>query len=142
MHRSNLSTWGAFAIVLLIALPGCGSGKYVPVKGNLLFEDGSPATGLEGRQVIFEQITPGEVATVQSTGSIDAQGKFTMGTEQLGDGVPPGKQRVMISEPYTDGDIMPPAVIDKKYTRFETSGLEYEAKAGGPLAEFKLDRAK
>lgn len=142
MFRLPLFTCGVVATVLLGSILGCGSSKYVPVKGKLLFDNGTPATGLEGRQIIFEVMTAGEPAKSQSTGSIDAQGTFTMGTETLGDGVPPGMQRVMISEAVSTGDIPPPAVIDKKYSRFETSGLQYEAKAGAPPPEFKLDRAK
>lgn len=142
MFGVRLAKWGVASVILVSLFLGCGSSKYVPLKGSLLFEDGSPATGLEGRQVIFEQMTGGEPAKIQSSGAIDAQGKFTMGTESLGDGVPPGMHRVMISEAVSTGDIPPPAVIDKKYSKFETSGLQYEVKAGDPSPEFKLDRAK
>jgi hypothetical protein len=133
---------GGMVWALLLALAGCGSGKYVPVSGQLMFSDGTPATGLEGRQVVFEPVGSGEIPEGQSTGAIDAQGKFTMGTEALGDGVPAGMHRVLISEATATGDVPPPPIIDPKYNRFETSGLQYEVKAGGPPPEFKLDKAK
>lgn len=140
------SKWHPLLLLAALAIVsgGCGEKKYVPVSGKLMFEDGSPATGLSGRQVIMEKIPVNDEPnpTQQSSGSIDDQGRFTMGTEALADGVPAGMQRVMITEPVASGDDIPPAVIDKKYTKFETSGLQYEVKSGGPPAEFKLDRAK
>jgi hypothetical protein len=143
MNRYIPLFWGVFSSLIFVATLGCGS-KYVPVKGSLLFADGTPATGLEGRQIIFQKIPAGEETSsqVQSTGTIDAQGKFTMGTDQIADGVPSGTHRIMISEAVATGDIPPPAVIDKKYSNFETSGLQYEVKAGAAPPEFKLDRAK
>jgi hypothetical protein len=139
-----LRVCSAWAVTAALAITGCGEGKYVPVSGKLLFEDGSPAAGLSGRQVIMERIPYGDesAAMQQSSGTIDAQGNFTMGTESLSDGVPAGMQRVMITEANASGDEIPPPVIDKKYSKFETSGLQYEAKSGGPPAEFKLERAK
>jgi hypothetical protein len=135
------------ALLFLLALAvftGCGEKKYVPVSGKLLFEDGTPATGLSGRQVIMERIPVGDEppTTQQSSGSIDAEGKFTMGTEGLSDGVPAGMQRVLITEATSSGDDPAPPVIDRKYSKFETSGLQYEVKAGAAAPEFKLDRAK
>jgi len=131
-------------LVLVLAAGGCAEPKFIPVSGKLLFEDGSPAIGLAGRQVIMERMPVNDEPnpTQQSSGSIDDQGRFTMGTEALSDGVPPGLQRVLITEPSASGDDVPPPVIDKKYSKFETSGLQYEVKSGAAAPEFKLDRAK
>ena len=102
----------------------------VPVSGTLTYE-GSP---LEGFQVTFLP-TDGRRA---ATGVTDSNGKFTMGTNQAGDGAPPGLHKVAIvwagtgasgtpgNEEVIDNPAdlpKPPVEIPKKYQNADTSGL-------------------
>lgn len=129
--NSVMRNWIALAslVVGVALLVGCGSSKYSPVSGQLVFPDGTPVTGLEGGTVVFETTSP-DGQLVSASGPIDAQGKFTLGTEAVSDGALPGKHRVLITPPAVSGDVPPPPVIDPKYGAFETSGLEVEVTAG------------
>ena len=109
--------------VLLAALTcGCG-GKYktYDVTGNVKFADGKPATGM---CVTFECADP----PISATGMTDTEGNFKLTTLAEGDGAPAGHFRAVISPPQLpDPDSPPPVRIHQKYSRFETSGLEYVA---------------
>jgi len=120
----------------LTILLGCGGSKYSPVSGQIVFPDGAPVTGLEGGAVVFEGTGP-DGKPISASGPIDAQGKFTLGTESVSDGAVPGKHKVLITPPPSTGDIPLPAVIDPKYGSFDSSGLEIEV-AAGKNADVKL----
>ncbi len=117
------------AFGLLLAAAGCGGNKLHPVRGQVVYQDGSPVKGLEGGQVVFEGTGP-DGKKYSATGPLDAEGRFELGTEKPGDGAVAGKNRVLISPPTSEGDIPKPKVIDPKYETFERSGLEYEVKPG------------
>lgn len=115
--------------LVLLAAVGCGGSKYQPVTGQIVFADGTPVTGLEGGQIVFEAAaTTGSPPT--ATGSIDAEGRFKLGTDQPDDGATAGLNKVLISPPDSSGDVPLPPVIHGKYEQFSTSGLEYEVKPG------------
>jgi hypothetical protein len=121
----------------LSSLTGCGSGKYVPVSGELVYPDGAPVTGLDGGQVIFREVEgPNGPGPNSAAGAIDAQGKFVMSTEQLGDGAAPTNYVVSIVPPAPTGDVPLPRAIHPKYEKFETSGLTQEVKPR--MAKLKL----
>lgn len=138
-------------LTLVTGLTGCGSKetgptleKVVPVSGTLTYQ-GKP---LENYQVSFIP-TDGRRPAV---GNTDATGKFTLGTNDLADGAPPGKHKVAVTfaPPVTDDSatgspIEDPALLPKpkvaipsKYGNPETSGLEQEVPNGG-LTDLKLD---
>jgi hypothetical protein len=83
-------------------------------------------------------------APVTARGEIQPDGRFELSTDKIGDGVPPGKYRVLIN-PMDLSDIpdekknLP---FDIKYLKFATSGLEYEVKDGANDLAIKLDRSK
>src|SRR5581483_10033784 len=79
------------ALLLLAALPGCGSRRY-PVTGSVNFDDGKP---LEPGNLICERVIGGK--TVMARGTILADGTFVLGTQRPGDGVLPGRYRVLVS---------------------------------------------
>ncbi|MGE3804331.1 MAG: carboxypeptidase regulatory-like domain-containing protein [Gemmataceae bacterium] len=108
-------------VVLLLA--GCGSGT-AAVTGTVVHEDGSPARELAGGVVCFDD---GKHSAV---GTIDAEGRFTLGTFGLHDGALPGNYRVAISQPDPDGRSAGEVLIDPRYTRFDTSGLQAEVTTG------------
>src|SRR5262245_36321904 len=116
----------AAALVLLVGAAGCGSRLY-PVHGTVTLEDGTPLTR---GMVIFEGNHEG--VAVMARGEVQRDGSYQLSTHKPGDGVPAGKYRVHInpmdlSEVPDEKKNLP---FDIKYLRFETSGLEYEVKAG------------
>jgi len=101
------------------------------------YEDGSP---VESGNVIGEATVDGKLVGVQGT---IKNGAFTWGGAREGDGALPGLYKVIVvpvslSE-YQLGQGMTPAV-DGKYTKYETSGLSFEAKPG--KNEFKITVTK
>jgi hypothetical protein len=118
----------------LLALVGCGSGYY-PVRGTITLEDGRP---LGKGMVVFES-TDG---TQMARGAIQADGKYELSTGRPGDGVKPGRYRVLVnpldlSDVPDEQKVLP---FDVKYTRLDTSGLEVEVKAGDNDIPIKLTR--
>ncbi len=126
----------AAALVLIVSGAGCGRRMY-PVHGTVTLEDGRPLTrGI----VIFEGQHDG--IAVMARGEIKPDGSYQLSTEKPGDGAPPGKYRVQInpmdrSEVPDEQKKLP---FDIKYLRFDTSGLEYEVKAGPNEFPIKLSR--
>ncbi len=125
-----------FVLLALCAMSvatGC-RGNYT-VKGQVVFPDGTPVPGLEGRGVSFESIE-GHYSAVAT---IDSDARFVLYSIKPGDGVRPGKYRVMIPPlpPPMAGDLdilagkklsrptpMPPDPIHSKHRSVETSGLQ------------------
>jgi hypothetical protein len=110
------------AALLLLAAAGCGPRTLYPVRGRLVFPDGSPVTGLAGAAIEFEPVA-GE-PKVGARGEIDGEGRFVMTSERPGDGALLGKHRVLIERVFLDPERMAPRVLAEKYERFDTSGLE------------------
>ena len=140
------------AVVYLVCA-GCGRSpgpqaeieEVVPVSGRLTYQ-GKP---LQHYQVTFLPTDGRRVAT----GVADAEGRFVMGTNDAGDGAPPGTHKVAIvfvGPPSTDAPgqeqiIDNPALlpkpdieIPKKYSNPETSGLTQEVPEDG-LEDLKID---
>ena len=120
-----------FVVVMFVFLSG-GCRKNSAVSGIVTFPDGTPLTV---GQVVFE--TP----DFSTTGRIQADGSYQMGTYKVDDGIPKGKYRVSIQnvmqvqEDWSRGPNVPPITIfpkewpiDKKFTSPGTSGLTCEVK--------------
>jgi hypothetical protein len=112
-------------LLLLIAVPflgGCGSG-HVPVSGMVVYDDGSPVA--EG--TVCGELVEGGSYMVQ--GNIQ-NGAFSLGTSRPGDGVKPGKYKIMIQcRALGDAELAQgkkPA-IDAKYGAYGSSGLTLDA---------------
>ena len=104
-----------------LVLTGCGGGLK-PVHGKVTLPDGQPAAG---SLVVFE--SEGEGNALTARGEVQADGSYRLGTLQPGDGVPPGKYRVLIAPPAAanaEAPTRPP--FPAKYSDFQTSGLEYQ----------------
>jgi hypothetical protein len=107
-------------LVLLSMLGGCGDGmKTYPVRGTVTLPNGQP---LAGGTVSMEAVDQ----TVSGMAQTDAQGRFAMSTLEVGDGLPPGNYRALVQPPGSlDPDQPAPMPFNPKYTRYETSGLEF-----------------
>jgi hypothetical protein len=126
---SRLWRTAAAACVLLAGAAGCGP-KLCPVKGKVTYPDGKPLT--EG-MVVFE--SKGQEKAVTARGEIQNDGSYRLGTHRLGDGAPPGKYQVLVA-PKTDPNAVDrgrrPLPFDERFTKFNTSGLEFEVTDSGP----------
>jgi hypothetical protein len=110
--------------LLVAAASGCGTGKTYPVRGKVVFKDGTPLTGgLVRFQPVDEKIQ------VSPRGDIQQNGTFKLGTYKEDDGAFPGKYQVAVTPPPRRKQREKPvekAIIDQRYERYETSGLEFE----------------
>lgn len=130
MKRECLATLALCAV--LASFCGCGRELH-PVGGTLVWEDGQPATELEGATIYFEST---EHHTV-SRSEVQEGAHFQLTTDRPEasgpDGVPPGVHRVYI----VDGV---PSLVKSRFRRPDTSGLEVTVPLTGPV-ELKLERA-
>ena len=121
------------AAVLLCCAAGCGQSRY-PVSGKVLFADGAP---LDAGTIMGEATLEGG-KTVMVQGNIEKDGSFSLGTDKPGDGVPPGKYKLLVA-PRAMSEVeersLPP-FIDKKWERFDSSGLELDVTA--PKSDFNI----
>lgn len=81
-----------FALLVLVALSGCGTKKMVPVKG-LVKLDGAPLAGATIRFIGTDGGTSRPM-----TGISKSDGTFQMTTFASNDGVPPGEYRVIVTK--------------------------------------------
>jgi hypothetical protein len=126
------------AVLLVVALTGCGGGLY-PVRGTVTLDDG---TTLSRGLVVFERVDGGQPITAR--GDVKPDGSYQLNTNKPGDGVPPGRYKVLVN-PLDLSDVpdeQKKLPFDVKYTRFETSGLMFEVKSGSNDCPIKLDRPK
>jgi hypothetical protein len=127
----------AVALLLLLGVTGCG-GKSYPVHGKVTYPDGTPLT--EGL-VVFEQQQEGGKA-IMARGDIQPDGTYRLSTNKPGDGVPPGKYRVMVVPKSDLNEVDKPAAVpfDASFSEFTTSRLEFEVKANA--TEFPIQVTK
>ena len=121
-------TWAVFVSC------GCGTGKY-PVRGRVTLDDGTP---LSRGLVVFESLD----GTQGARGMIQPDGRYELSSARPGDGVRPGRYRVLVSalDMSDVPDEQKSLPFDVKYTRFQTSGLEVEVKAGRNDVPIELSR--
>jgi hypothetical protein len=117
--------WRLAAILSLVVAAGCGRSGLYPVEGKVAFPDGTPYTA---GTVVFGPVD--KDALLAPRGEIQADGTFRMSTHKEGDGAPEGKYRVLIAPPEAGDTDSPPPAIDRRFTTFDKSGLEYTVKTG------------
>jgi Carboxypeptidase regulatory-like domain len=86
-------------------------------------KDGTP---LANARVVARSAETGKSAF----GETDGQGRFELGGEIEGDGIPPGDYYVTIIEDTGDENQRRPATIAAKYRNADSSGLRLSVKAG------------
>jgi hypothetical protein len=106
-------------------MTGCGKSLY-PVKGQVVYRDGSDISVLAGGKVLFDP-ADADMEKISARGEIQPDGSFEMTTYQKGDGVKPGKYQVMIAPPpffaRRRGEA-PPRLLDDRFRSFDTSRIE------------------
>ncbi|HEY2414586.1 MAG TPA: hypothetical protein VGI40_20230, partial [Pirellulaceae bacterium] len=112
-------------MLLFVGLAGCGKGLY-HVKGKVVYKDGSDVSVLAGGKILFDpaEDTPEKAS---ARGDIQSDGSFEMSTYQTGDGVKPGKYRVMVAPPLFAAQRRGqerPRLLDERLRSFATSDLE------------------
>lgn len=126
-----------FGLVLLLTV-GCGKRTY-PIKGHVVFEDGTPAKELAGYLIMFQS----KEHNASANGLIQADGSFSVGTFSEGDGALQGKQRIAIMPPPPLTDTArAPSLIHARYGSFDTSELEIEVKPDENELTIKVEKAK
>ena len=136
VRQSPALRWQLSCALLLFAVVGCGGGtpKY-PVHGKVTLPDGSPFVGATVEFVAKEGIHG-------ASGSVESDGTYTLSSEGIDDGAPPGVYRVRLIAP--DEDETGNAEDDdpgfrrrkrpqfpRKYQSIETSGLEFTVSDAG-----------
>ena len=92
-------------------------------QGTVTYPDGSPVT--TGGIVAFRLITTG-TRLPSARGHINEHGTFELSTYEAGDGAFEGTHQVLVAPlpPRGPAEAFLPQPIDRKYGRFETSGLQ------------------
>ena len=125
----------------LAALAGCNSGpKVYPVKGKVVNKGKGNVKDLAGYNVQFQSVSdPAETPG----GPIDEDGTFTLYTRVGGKvipGVKEGTYRACLLQPPVEGGAPPPLVIPRRYTKFDTSNLQYDIKPGPNEITIEVER--
>ena len=126
-----------FSALLFVIFTGCGSN--VHLKGKVTFsDDDSP---LPAGTVMFDS------GSHNAFGNINPDGTFVVGSLKANDGLPPGNYKVCIAGavkllPNPDNVYPPPEeqLIDKRYEKFETSGLAITVDSSSKRYDFSIDR--
>jgi hypothetical protein len=95
MFRNSPHGILAFAALLILSLPGCGSGKYpvVPVQGKLTYQ-GKPAPFVD---VQFHPTDESmKEKKILPAGTTRKDGTFTLTTYETDDGAPAGEYKVTL----------------------------------------------
>jgi hypothetical protein len=118
-------------------MAGGGPALY-PVRGKVVYEDGSPMP--EG--FVVAEMKDGDTV-VMMRGEIHPDGTFQLGSLRPGDGARPGKYRVLVTgRARAPAEEHLPPVIDTKFQSFETSGLEVEVRKAPNDFTFKVTKPK
>jgi hypothetical protein len=123
--------------VFISVLTGC-YGKNVPLSGVIVFsDDNTPLT--MGTVYLTSE-------TFQASGQIRKDGSFRIGSEQPGNGIPPGTYKVSVSGVYgKKGEMINSrnpnySLIDSKWSSPQTSGMIITVDAKTRRLELKIDR--
>ncbi|MBA4065618.1 MAG: hypothetical protein C0501_18265 [Isosphaera sp.] len=125
MTRRARRTAALLTLAALAGAAGCGSGRY-PVTGRVTYDDGSPLP--EGSVVGECRDGPDPV---MARGNVGPDGRFEWGTERAGDGAKPGKYKVIVvPRTLSNAELAQGMVsaVDGKFTRYDSSGIEFEVK--------------
>jgi hypothetical protein len=125
------------AALFALSVAGCGD-SLSPVHGTVTLEDGTP---LSKGMIVAERFEGGPPITAQ--GAIKPDGTYQLGTNKPGDGVPPGKYRVLINAMDLSDlpDEQKEIPFHHKYLSYKTSELELDVKRGDNNYPIRLTRS-
>lgn len=131
------------SVALLLVLSGCDSQpETYLVHGMVVYPDGKPLT--EGT-VEFEALDLKKPITASA--EINEDGTFQLGTYEARDGAIAGKHRAAVIANYEIGTgverpgLIPPPVLDPKFSDFKTSTLQFEVKPSSNNILVEVDYA-
>jgi hypothetical protein len=121
------------AAILFLGCSG-DSADMLSVTGTVKNADGSAITAEEGGKVLFTPDGSGAAAS----GSVEKDGSFTMMTEKPGDGVKPGKYKVVLQlwKNYRAGTL----AVPEKYGDVATTPLEATVDADHKHFDFVVEK--
>jgi hypothetical protein len=150
MHVSRLTCcWQTcsgliIALMLTALLAGCGGDGIYPVEGQVVWEDGKPATELKNSIVSFNLPEKGTGAR----GTIQADGSFRLTTKNPDDGALAGEYKVLIVETGRkalggpDSSAIAPGFMDSRYSDPSTTDLKATVTSGVNKIKLTVKRAK
>ena len=121
------------AVLLLGFLCLAGCSNKIQLGGTVTFED--EGTPLSRGVVVFA------TSSFEAKGSLDADGKYTMGSIDVADGLPKGSYQVYIAgamEELPSGQMR--SMIDDKYANFASTPLTCEIPAPKNTFDIKVPR--
>jgi hypothetical protein len=137
-HLARLPARLAPAVAALL-IASCGGGpKLYPVRGKVLYLD-QPA---EGATVVFQPVNSGPDSAMPS-GTVGADGMFTLRTHPHGEGAPAGEYVVVVTwlPPNAREFETPPNKLPGKYSSPTDSPLRATVKPGtNELEPFRLTK--
>jgi hypothetical protein len=83
----------ALVAVAALVSAGCGGSGHYPIRGQVVWADGSPAGQLSGGLVVFSSQT----TNISASGAIEPDGTFRLNCLKDDDGLPPGTYSVTVS---------------------------------------------
>ncbi len=130
------------ALLVVVLCCGCGPKRkpVYPVRGKV-FLAGQPT---EGALVIFHPVDDPDVPPLRPSGTVAADGSFTLSSYVLKDGAPVGEYRVTILwVPELSTNPNAPDKLQGRYADPKTSGLRAQVKAEpNELPPFELKSKK
>ncbi|MGL4594682.1 MAG: carboxypeptidase-like regulatory domain-containing protein [Thermoguttaceae bacterium] len=141
MLKYNSIFFGILVCFLLCLVLGCSPNKNV--SGQITLVDGKP---ISAGTILFQD------STKQAFGSIDANGRYSLGTLKPNDGILPGSYRVVITNAYkiADGFVSNPdsmetgavPLIGAEYMEYETTPLFCVIEKSGTNYDFVVEPFK
>lgn len=133
-------------VIVTVGLSGCSEqpATYV-VHGMVVYPDGKPVT----RGTVEFELMAGK-NPITASGEIAKDGTFQLGTFEENDGAVAGRHRAAVIADFEIGtneerpELLPPKILDPKFSEFKTSGLEFkvEPKSNSILVEVDYAPAK
>jgi hypothetical protein len=95
-HSPILQSLPTALLGLFVTLAGCGGKGLYPVKGRVVYRDGSNVKVLSGGPVLFQPADP-NMPQVSARGKTQEDGSFQATTPQGGEGLLPGRYLVTVT---------------------------------------------
>lgn len=128
-------SWIVLLFVFIAECTGCGSANTAKVSGTAKLADGTP--------LVKARVTARSESTGKwASGTTDQEGRFLLGTEVEGEGLPFGEYGLIVVEDRGDWDHPSPPKVSRKYESPATSGLQLKIDSGeSQVLDLVLDPA-